>query len=130
MSSLARMNSRISEIREKSLSEERRPPKPEPNTAIGKRVNEIVRQKTLLGATLGLPNVRRFSELQGVGTSPRTNSLDSNVLTKYAQLGGGNNFQFTSGASPPPKREPFLEQQDMESFDRDSEVPTETELLL
>ena len=57
------MNSRLSEIREKSLSEERRPQQPEPNTEIGKRVKEIVRRKTLMGATMVLPKVHRFSEL-------------------------------------------------------------------
>ena len=95
------MNSKISEIREKSLSEERRPKPPEPNTEIGKRVKEIVRRKTLMGATMHLPDVRRFSELQGVGASPRMNSLDSNVLSKYALGASSNQFKFTGGASPP-----------------------------
>ena len=70
MSALARMNSRLSEIREKSLSEERRKP-PEPNTAIGKRVANIIKQKTLMGQTMGLPDVRRLTFInKGSGASP------------------------------------------------------------
>ena len=81
MSLLKRINSRLSEVREKSLSEERRKPV-EPNTAIGKRVASIVKQRTMMGQTLALPDVRRFSLMQvGPGAdSHRSNTLDSNAL--------------------------------------------------
>ena len=80
MSLLKRMNSRLSEVREKSLSEERRKPV-EPNTAIGKRVASLVKQRTMMGQTLGLPDVRRFSILQGPSAdSHRSNTLEENVL--------------------------------------------------
>ena len=88
----------------------------------------------MMGQTMGLPDVRRYSTIQGAGTSPRQNSLDSNILNKYA---AANGFQFNSGANllkPEQQASQELKHNSasfqrelVESFERDSEDPSESE---
>lgn len=88
-----------------------------------------------MGQTLGLPDMRRVSLIEGGGTAdfngtnkspPRMNSLDSMLLANLASGNNGSKHGVGGGLTP---SKPTIKNDLIESLERDSEEPSESELL-